>query len=102
MKDFKSADYLSFNNYLSDIDWQCVLANIHDFQVMWNVFTSILNDAIDMFVPTRNVKLNHRTDLRSYPTNIRRLFSQQLSAWRVYRQFRTDPLKEKYKAKALM
>ena len=67
---------------------------------MWNVFTSILNDAIDMFVPTRNVKLNHRTDLRSYPTNIRRLFSQQLSAWRVYRQFRTDALKEKYKAKA--
>ena len=100
VKDYKSADYVSLNNYLSGIDWQCVLANIHDIHVMWNVFTSILNDAIDMFVPTRNVKLNHCTDLRSYLKHIKRLFSQKLSAWRVYRQFHTDPLKEKYEAKS--
>lgn len=100
VKDFKSADYLSLNNYLSGIDWQRILANIHDIQVMWIVFTSILDGAIDMFVPTRNVKLDHRTDLRSYPKHIKRLFSQKLSAWRIYRQFRTDALKEKYKAKS--
>lgn len=98
VKDFKSADFDALNNYLAAVDWQAILANIHDVQVMWDVFTAILDEAINLFVPVRVVNLNRRTDLRSYPKYIRRLFSQKLSAWRVYRKFRTEPLKQKYYA----
>jgi len=98
VKDFKSADFDAINNYLAAVNWQEILANIHDVQVMWDVFSSILEFAINKYVPVRIIKLDRHTDLRSYPKYIKRLFSQKLSAWRLYRKFRTEALKQKYKA----
>ena len=76
VNDFKAADFMSLNNYLSAVNWQEILANTHDVQDMWAIFTAVLDDAIDMFVPTSVVKLNRRTNLRSYPKHIRRYFSK--------------------------
>jgi len=98
VKDFKAADYVALNNYLAAVNWQDILVNFHDVQDMWGVFTSILDDAIEMFVPTRVVKVDRHTDLRCYPKYIRRYFSQRLSAWRIYRRFHTESLRLKYYA----
>jgi len=94
--DFQRANFTEMNAYLNSIDWQAVLANVHDVDVMWSYFTDIIDYTISVFVPNRTIKVKHSADYKHYPRHVRQLFNKQLAAWRLYRRFRTISLKQKY------
>jgi len=64
------------NAYLNSIDWQAVLANVHDVDVMWSYFTDIIDYTISVFVPNRTIKVKHCADYKHY---IRDMFDSCLT-----------------------
>jgi len=49
------ADYDNIGLYLSDVDWYNLVAMYPSAPALWNVFMSILNHAIELYVPKRRV-----------------------------------------------
>jgi len=69
--------------YLSSYDWLKVLAVNFTPDDLWYAFCTVLNDALNLFVPIvslRNSNLNRK--MRKYPSNIRVLFSRKRCLWR--------------------
>jgi len=59
-------NFTEMNAYLNSIDWQAILANVHDVDVMWSYFTDITDYTISVFVPNRTIKVKHCADYKHY------------------------------------
>ena len=55
MYNWDLADYDNIGLYLSDVDWYNLVAMYPSAPALWNVFMSILNHAIELYVPKRRV-----------------------------------------------
>ena len=93
--DFNRANWVGIFEYLNNNDFDVALASFNDVDSRMNCFYSILNDCISANVPV--VKSNCKTNTVRYPKHIRRCLLKKTTAWRVYRQFRTDAALNKYK-----
>ncbi|KAK6013448.1 hypothetical protein OSTOST_21234 [Ostertagia ostertagi] len=51
IRDFNKANYGAIGNYLSDIDWVGSFATVNSIEEKYELFITILNDAISIFVP---------------------------------------------------
>lgn len=94
--DFKCADYYGLNQFLMSVDWSAVLVNCQDVNIYWQNFVNVLNLGIDKFVPRRTASASSAKCPKTYPKFIQRLYGKKQNAWRTYKRFRTERLKEKY------
>ncbi len=97
---FAAGDYEGLNNYLSVIDWHEVFpVNSDNINECWNKFSSVINQAIELFVPVKVfnpcVNIHERKLL---PLYIRQLYRRKNAIWRLYRRHKTDAIRIKYKA----
>ena len=79
-----------FMSILLSVDWQAVLVNSSDVNTYWDNFMDVLNTALEMFVPTKCIKLQNHKSLQRYPYYIRQLFRKRKAAWKAYRRFRVE------------
>ncbi len=88
------------------IDWQNVFnahlnANSENINNCMECFVNVLNDDMNLFVPIKEVfegSSNSRASVKKYPLYIRQLFRKKVAAWRLYKRYKTDQVKTKYKA----
>ena len=88
---WKKGDYKAMCLYLNSYDWLKVLAVNFTPDDLWHAFCAILNEALDLYVPSvllRNGNLNRK--LWKYPSNIRILFSRKRCLWRHMKQNPND------------
>ena len=71
---WRDADYDAMNMYLNTVDWSNVICLNRCAEQMWDAFITILWNAIDMFVPSRNVRVNNNTGhtSRALPRKLRK------------------------------
>ena len=62
---------------------------------LWHAFVSIVNQAIDKFVPAFK-HTRHTSTPTSYPRHIRKLLSDKKARWKMFHRYRTPELKAKY------
>jgi len=78
--DFKHADFEGLNMFLSNIDWNNVLTSTNNVDLMWNNFMSVINQAIGMYVPTKQLFTTNRKHFKQYPLYIRKLQNKKCAA----------------------
>lgn len=96
---YTAGDYVGLNTYLAAIDWSKVFTNIEDINASWQSFADIVHKAIELFVPVKVFDPSlSRKDIKLLPLYIRQLYRKKNAIWRLYRQHKTDVLRDKYKA----
>jgi len=97
---YSAGDYVGLNAYLAAVNWQEVFAdNENDINKCWQSFATVLSQAIELFVPVKVFDPDvSKRDRKLLPLFIRQLYRKKNAAWRLYRQHRTDALRDKYKA----
>ena len=98
------ADYESLHVYLSSIDWQALVCLNPSAISTWNAYTSVMRQAIDLFVPQHIVrqtpgcqkrqprkmqklaraklKLWHKLKTRPYDSHVRTQYRKCVNMWR--------------------
>jgi hypothetical protein len=97
---FAAGDYEGLNSYLCAVDWREIFpSNVLNINECWNAFISVLNQAIDLFVPVKVVNNSNlsKHERKLLPLFIRQLYRKKNAAWKLYRRYRTDALLFKYK-----
>jgi len=90
-------DYDAMSEYLYGIDWSQMFAVNLTPDTLWSAFCERLDEAIELFVPTVEIRTRKSAKIRHYPRHIRRLISKKLTVWRAYKANRNDPsLKARY------
>ena len=56
MKLFRKGDYDGFNNFLLNVDWQNLFLSMTSVNEYYELFVKIINDAIEIFVPSKKIK----------------------------------------------
>ena len=57
---FRKADYVSINNYLSQINWYYEFSLVKTVEERYSVFLHFINKAIQQYVPFKTVSTNKR------------------------------------------
>ena len=96
-RNFKCADYNALSQYLSDINWVALFAQVapSDVNAVWSMFLNVILHAINLFVPMQSIK-HCRVQLK-YPLYVRQALRHKQALWRVRHQ--PDKLMQ-YKAQA--
>jgi Reverse transcriptase (RNA-dependent DNA polymerase)/Endonuclease-reverse transcriptase len=95
-RNFSKANWPGLQWFLHSVDWHLVCANCRDPTEIWDNFLTIVQDAIDQFVPTFNLT-KHTSAPKLYPRAIRKLLSVKRAVWKRLHKFRTPELRAKYK-----
>jgi len=76
---WRDADYDAMNIYLNTVDWSNVICLNPCAEQMWDAFVTILWNAIDMFVLSRNVSVNNNTGhtSRALPLELRKCMADR-------------------------
>lgn len=82
-RNFRLANYNAISAYLATIDWVRLFFPCYSADQYWAVFRSVLQNAIDLFVPLCCTKRR----AKNYPRYITRLNAAKRTAWR--RRFRS-------------
>ena len=82
---WKSADFDGMSRYLSMIDWDSLFTVNFTADSIWNAFCNTLNDAIDMFVPVKNMRKTGKRKVKHYPNSIKRALTRKKCLWRKHR-----------------
>jgi len=94
---WSQADYTAISKYLASVRWTEIFTVNFTADDIWNAFCTILNEAIDLFVPTCERKRTTSANIKRYPRHIRKLYSRKLAVWRKYKANRSDKtLRESY------
>jgi Reverse transcriptase (RNA-dependent DNA polymerase)/Endonuclease-reverse transcriptase len=83
-RDFKRASYDLISVFLSEVRWDEVFSNCISVQEFWSSFQQILNQAIEHFVPLRELRHPKARHSRSH----RRLLNKKRALWK---RLRKDP-----------
>jgi len=93
---YSKANWSGLCNYLSLVDWITEFGCCISVGDYWDTFVRIIFMGIDEFVP-KYVRTRHTTSVKLYPRHVRSLFRKKNSYWKLYKQFRTNALYNKYK-----
>jgi len=80
---WRDADYDAMNMYLNTVDWSNVICLNPCAEQMWDAFITLLWNATDMFVPSRNVRVNNNTGhtSRALPRKLRKCMADKRKIW---------------------
>ena len=86
---WRKGDYINMSKYLSCYNWSDILTSNFTPDDIWRNFCVVLNQAIELFVPSIEV-YNGRNYCkgRKYPANIRALFVRKRCLWRCLIMFK--------------
>jgi len=69
---WRNGDFASINTYLTNVDWFDILCRFPAACDMWRAFASVVSDAVNQFVPTKQRICRHKIQLKpQYPKEIR-------------------------------
>ena len=54
-----------------------------------------MNDGIHLFTPLKLVQISNK-NAKGYPLHIRQLIRKKCAAWRLYKRYKSDSLRQKY------
>ena len=97
-RNFSDADWNGISSYLNACDWSVVFNDCCSADECAAAFYAKLNDAIATFVPLKVFKQTNSAKHRTYPLHIRKLYRAKAAAWRRYKYFKTDGLRQEFKA----
>lgn len=84
------ANYAEMSTFLGNVNWNNIFTTNFSPDDIWYAFTNILNEAIDLSVPSKSVARRQFTTRRHYPRNIRLLFNRKRAVWRLYKADRLN------------
>ena len=90
---WKLGDYASMGRYLVSYDWSGLLSTNLTVDSQWNAFRTVLDSAIDIFVPFKLVHKGlstRRSHTVKYPRHIRALCQRKQWLWRLHRRQPTN------------
>ncbi len=94
---WKQGDYERMSEHLSAVNWQELFTYNLTPDTIWSAFCQRLDDAIELFVPSVELRQRKKANIRRYPRHIRRLLEHKTVLWRAYKANRSDGLaKAKY------
>jgi len=98
---WKDADYDGMKAYLHNVDWDQIVMHNFEPNSIWQAFQTILDEAIDLYVPSVDVVDNSETFARNltiskYPAYIKVLQYRKRCLWRHYRNCRSSASKARY------
>ena len=93
--DFKHADWDGVRLFLSNVDFYSLFYSSEDINSICDNFYQVLYNTIEHFVPVRLLSNRSKSGPR-YPLSIRKLHSRKLTAWRKYRNTRTQFARSHY------
>jgi len=96
---FAKADCSSMCDFLASINWHAAFSGCITPEQHWEVFRSVVEEAIDKCVPFFK-ESKHVSPVALYPRHIRKLRDTKRARWKLYRKFHTPELKAKYKRAA--
>lgn len=86
--DFAHADYNAINNYLLQVPWDALFepfANIANVNPYWEAFSSIVDNAVKLFVPKKRVPLSVNNKRKLFLSNCsKQLIIRKRLAWKTY------------------
>jgi len=85
---WKSADFDGMSRHLSEVDWDSLFTVNFTADSIWNAFCNILNDAVDLFVPVKNMRTAGKRKVKHYPNSINMALTRKKCLWR---QLRNNP-----------
>ena len=92
---WKQADMSALCDYLLSYNWSDMFTFNLTADTLWQAFTKVLNDSIEMFVPSIFVYQNNNVipsnNTKKYPSKIRYLISRKRCLWRLSRQHPDQP-----------
>ena len=89
MYNWDLADYDNIGLYLSDVDWYNLVAMYPSAPALWNVFMSILNHAIELYVPKHRVA-QPDSSRKSHPKSNREMRKGRARKRRLWRKIRAN------------
>ena len=75
---WESADFDGMTKHLSEIDWDSLFTVNFMADSICNAFCNTLNDAIDMFVPIKNMRTTGKPKVKHYPNSIKRALKKSV------------------------
>ena len=85
------ADFDAMQAFLMGVDWQSMIYYNPSATSLWDAFISVLQTAIDLFVPRHNgVASVHRR--KHYPLSLRKLTAKKRLLWKKLRDSQHDPV----------
>ena len=80
---WKNADYEAVTCYLNSVNWNQVFQICFNVDECWNVFTDVLYEAVNLFVPKSKFKPNQsKSKSVRYPRYIRNLIQNKAVMWK--------------------
>ena len=79
---WSQGDYESMAAYLHQVRWCDLLTTNFTANDLWSAFCSVMNNAIDAFVPCTFVSFRPKLRKHRYPRNIRNLVNRKRAVWR--------------------
>ena len=79
---WSQGDYESMAVYLNQVRWSDLLTTNFTANDLWSVFCSVINGAIDLFVPYKFVSVRTGMKKRRYSKYIRKLINRKHAAWK--------------------
>jgi len=79
---WKSADFDGMSRHLSEIDWDSLFTVNFMADSIWNAFCNTFSDAIDMFVPVKNMRTTGKHKVKHYPNSIKIALTRKKCLWR--------------------
>jgi len=101
---WKEGDYASLNEYLHGVDWNEIVMYNFEPNSIWAAFKKILDEAIDLFVPSITIKETEnitKRNVQHYPKKIKVLLNRKRCLWRRYKSNGDTQSKDKYDKAAL-
>jgi hypothetical protein len=84
---WKEADFSGMSDFISQIDWFGMLSVCLTPNAIWESFSSVMNMAIEKFVPVRFCPLKSRAQRakKIYPRKIKRAQARKLCLWQMHK-----------------
>lgn len=94
---WSKADFNTMSDLLNAVQWNELFTTNFTADDIWKAFCNILDEVIDMSVPSFQVRIKTRRAITRYPRPIQNLFKCKLAMWKVWKANRGNTaLKQQY------
>ena len=77
------ADYDAANRFLLNVDWYNIIHFNPSPDSMWFAFVHVIQHAIKLFVPVKEIKLRSSRVLKRYSKNVRNAMAKKRRLWKL-------------------
>ena len=97
IRDFRKTNFEGLLNFLMNINWAFEFSSVKSVNERYAVLLKILNISIQLYVPLRVIKNNHKRIKFYLPKSIRQLLLKKRKLWQIMKANNTTENKTKFK-----